>query len=269
MLEHIIVPLDGSDRAAHALEPAIDLALRSGARLVLLRAAVPAGREGPTQEMMHQLVGQRPGLRYAVRTDGDLPAPAIAAVTGSLDGSLLCMSTRGRSSLGQALLGSVTEAVLRTVNRPVILVGPRCPPTPPAHWGPVLACVDGSRVSEQVLSLAADWARWLHTELVLVHAVDRDTGLPETYPSEEAYLRQVVERLPPGGPQVTTEVLQGGDPARALVRRAQQGRRGGLLALCTHGHRGFSRLVMGSVAMSIVRRARQPVLVQRARPSSP
>ncbi len=52
------------------------------------------------------------------------PATAIVARANELNASLILMPTHGRSGLSRALTGSVTEAVIRTAGRPVLVVGP-------------------------------------------------------------------------------------------------------------------------------------------------
>jgi nucleotide-binding universal stress UspA family protein len=52
------------------------------------------------------------------------PAAAIVAQAGELNASLILMPTHGRSGFSHLLTGSVTEAVIRTAGRPVLVVGP-------------------------------------------------------------------------------------------------------------------------------------------------
>ena len=42
-----------------------------------------------------------------------------------VDGAVVCMAGHGRGGLGAALLGSITEEVLRKSRRPVLVVGPK------------------------------------------------------------------------------------------------------------------------------------------------
>jgi nucleotide-binding universal stress UspA family protein len=263
MLEQIIVPQDGSIRARIALGPAVDIARRDGARLLLLQARVSRHEQDRVRQALESLANVHPGLTFEVQVvEGDA-APAIAATCTAEPASLICMSTHGRSGLSRALLGSVAEDVLRTVRVPVLLVGPRCPESVPPLTGPVFACADGSAVSEQILPLALGWARWLEATCCFVHAVDPDTPLPERHTTEASYLRTLVDDLTLPHDSVQTKVLRGSSPTRAIAALVAS-EPGGLLVLSTHGHSGLSRLVMGSVAMSLVREARNLVLVRRA-----
>ena len=54
----------------------------------------------------------------------DRPARGIVEHVAGRPGTVLVMATTAKSSLRKRLLGSVSEEVLRTVDRPVLLVGP-------------------------------------------------------------------------------------------------------------------------------------------------
>ena len=85
-------------------------------------------------------------------------------------------------------------------------------------------------------------------------------GLPE--PSSERILK-MLEDVKPADPQLPfAHRLTMGDPAGEIVRiAAEEGAE--MIVLGTHGRTGMTRLLMGSVAEAIVRRAPCPVLVYR------
>ncbi len=65
------------------------------------------------------------------------------------------------------------------------------------------------------------------------------------------------------GIQVANTFCEQGDPASAIVERAESGHYD-LLVLGTHGRSGLSHLLLGSVTEKVVRNARCPVLTVRA-----
>ena len=85
-------------------------------------------------------------------------------------------------------------------------------------------------------------------------------GIPE--PDSERILK-MLEDVKPKDPAVPfTHRLSMGDPAGEIVRIAtDEGAE--LIVLGTHGRTGVTRLLMGSVAEVVVRRAPCPVLVYR------
>jgi nucleotide-binding universal stress UspA family protein len=73
-------------------------------------------------------------------------------------------------------------------------------------------------------------------------------------------LVSLLEAVKPGDPNVAFEQrMLTGDPAGALVDFAKE-EQIDLIVLGTHGRSGLSRLLMGSVAEAVVRRAECPVL---------
>jgi nucleotide-binding universal stress UspA family protein len=85
-------------------------------------------------------------------------------------------------------------------------------------------------------------------------------GLPE--PSSERILK-MLEDVKPSDPSVPyTHRLTMGDPAGEVVRIAED-ENAEMIIIGTHGRTGMTRLLMGSVAEAIVRRAPCPVLVYR------
>src|SRR5262249_34374105 len=78
----------------------------------------------------------------------------------------------------------------------------------------------------------------------------------------EQYLERIAGTLRSRGLSVQVHVVADDHPALAILREAEaQG--ASLIALETHGRRGLSRLVLGSVADKVIRGAVAPVLVHR------
>ncbi len=55
------------------------------------------------------------------------PVEAIIAMADSIGAELILMPTHGRSGISHLLTGSVTEGVIRSSGRPVLVVGPQRP----------------------------------------------------------------------------------------------------------------------------------------------
>jgi nucleotide-binding universal stress UspA family protein len=136
MYDGILVPTDGSETAAAALDHAVDLAERYGATLHLLHVVesamippTPAGGEVLDRLSAHgdSVVNEaREGVddRVPVETavaEGS-PHRAILDYTADADIDLVVMGTHGRTGLQHALLGSVAERVVRLADVPVLTV---------------------------------------------------------------------------------------------------------------------------------------------------
>lgn len=142
----------------------------------------------------------------------------------------------------------------------------------------ILVPLDGSRLSEQVLSSVATLARAVRVPVVLVHAVDlpqlpAGLGLEHRGYAEHAaeqeetsartYLERVCARLTAEGIETSFEVVSG-SPADAILEAC--GRlQAGLIAMSTHGRAGLDRLFVGSVADKVIHTAHAPLLVYRPR----
>jgi nucleotide-binding universal stress UspA family protein len=152
----ILVPLDGSPLAESALADAVDIAVRHGATLVLLRAAyatalpavdpvdaqVSVVREAEAYLADIAARARAAGVKdvetsvwYAAATD------AIVEAARMRDVDLIVMSTHGRTGLTRLMLGSVAESVLRSTNTPILMLrahgaataAPAAAAPPPGH----------------------------------------------------------------------------------------------------------------------------------------
>jgi nucleotide-binding universal stress UspA family protein len=125
-----------------------------------------------------------------------------------------------------------------------------------------LVPLDGSELAEAILPLLESPQHLWGSEVVLIRSVTVDAP---TNPSAETeagdYLATQARRLERTGLRVRCEVWHG-DPSQAILNAAARGRVG-LIAMTTHGWRGVDRLRFGSVAESVVRKARVPVLLVR------
>ncbi len=99
----------------------------------------------------------------------------------------------------------------------------------------------------------------IHVESQFVHAVE----WPQYKPLIDKYLADQKAQLEAHARALKVParaIVREGDPASEILSLA--GRRSGyeLVVQGTHGRKGFSRLVLGSVAEEVIRRARVPVL---------
>jgi nucleotide-binding universal stress UspA family protein len=139
----ILVPLDGSEHARAALERAIAIAQRDGARLTLLHAreaphavyvpgflvAVPAESDQSAIELIDSAAAKVPeGIPVHTIVRDGRPAQEILKRAQTAEHDLIVMGSRGRGVARSLLLGSVSREVLHKSKTPVIVVpadGPR------------------------------------------------------------------------------------------------------------------------------------------------
>ncbi len=133
----------------------------------------------------------------------------------------------------------------------------------------ILFPTDFSHTGDAALAMATALARDTGATLLIVHAEEAPTaygggelyyGIPE--PATED-LRKMLHQIKPADPAVPFEHrLITGDPAHAVVRLAKD-ENVDMIVIGTHGRTGLSRMLMGSVAEAIVRRAECPVLTYK------
>jgi nucleotide-binding universal stress UspA family protein len=133
----------------------------------------------------------------------------------------------------------------------------------------ILFPTDFSHTGDAALQMATSLARDTGATLLIAHVEEPPLaygggemyyGMPE--PATED-LRKMLEEVKPTDPQVPYEHrLVTGDPASAIASLAES-EGVDMIVMGTHGRTGFSRLLMGSVAEAIVRRAPCPVLTYK------
>jgi len=138
----------------------------------------------------------------------------------------------------------------------------------------ILFPTDFSTASDAALPHAVTLAKEKSATLLILHVEEPPLaygsgelyyGLPE--PSSERILK-MLEQVTPSDPTVAFKHrLTIGDPAGEIVRIAGE-EAAEMIVLGTHGRSGISRMLMGSVAEAVVRRAPCPVLVLRAAPET-
>lgn len=131
----------------------------------------------------------------------------------------------------------------------------------------ILVPLDGSALAEAILPLAGTLARAHRAELLLLRAVPPRSDRAEPEEREaRTYLARLSERLHDRSLETVRVLVPHGKPDLAIAEAAAE-RHVDLIAMTTHGRTGLSRLLLGSVAESVVRQAPAPVLVVRGEPS--
>jgi len=171
-LTHILVPTDFSEPAQRALAYAGDLARRTGARLTVMYAdnlipPLDAGVEmrasayattamleerarhdiaADVRKLIDPTVDVKTIIRIATAEEG------ILAQARESKPDLIVMGTHGRSGVPRLVFGSVTEAVMRGANVPVLAVSPESETK--SSINTIVSCVDFSEAWLQAINLA-------------------------------------------------------------------------------------------------------------------
>jgi nucleotide-binding universal stress UspA family protein len=140
----------------------------------------------------------------------------------------------------------------------------------------ILVPLDGSERAERAIPVAVRLAHASQGTIILGRAVHvqasiapygelpldvRQDALKARAAEAAAYLASATKRAGLEGIAVETTVRTG--PAAWEMLTAAQEKAADLIVICSHGHTGFKRWVLGSVAQQMIRHAQEPVLILR------
>jgi nucleotide-binding universal stress UspA family protein len=200
-------------------------------------------------------------------------AHQIAAAVRQFQADRLILGTRSRSKLGKLLLGSVAEQVLRSVNLPVLTVGPEAhlPVEPRIAGGAqrvVLHATSLRETSRPSAALACQIAASQGARLVLLHVLPpRDemelSGLPTGLDSTA--LRELRILAEQTGADCCTAVephVVHGNPFIEILAEAAECH-AGMIVLGVTQRSAFENLTRDRTVYRVLAHARCPVLTLR------
>lgn len=279
---NVLVPLDGSEFALRALPTARALASRLQAEV----HTISVGADGRRAEHLRALASGSLDVdlddNRVVVMSNIAPDEAIEQRAGELDPCVVCLTTHGRGRLSGALVGSVARSLLQRSVAPVVALGPMADNpgwSPRRRWPEplsvqrIVACVDGSDTSEEVLPLAASWARALGMSLTILTVIDDNPApiRPEderrygAHADAAAYIEDLAQQWGTTLPDVDGEVVRDPIGLASAIRMHLDQRPAGLVAVTTHARSGMRRALLGAAAASIVHASVAPCLVAPVR----
>jgi nucleotide-binding universal stress UspA family protein len=304
---NILITLDGSLLAEHAIDCAV-MAAAPGARLHLLSVvedltaeSAPlvtalntgfAGRHmqyGPSQresvphsmevryDYVNMLKDALTNQGYEASIDvrqGHIVQTILAAAS---DVELVVMASHGRTGLSKLVLGSVTEAALHRLTRPLLIAPPhprQARPGGATGFDRILVSLDGSAQSEAILSEVEKLLSSHPGRVILLRVAPHVEVLPEGLSDDEyallnnaaewgmrKYLDAIGERLAECG--ATPIVEANFNAPREEICFCADYYHADLIAMSTHGRTGISRLLHGSVTKHVLHRTHRPLLIVR------
>lgn len=290
----ILVPTDFSSCARRAEDYAVYLAKSCGAEVALLSVAelVPGmDLDYPVNKMYVEALQKeaRVSLEQAERrlaglglTVGRYQEIGIAShwisqKAREIKADLIVMGTHGRTGLQHVLLGSTAERTMRLAPCPVLTVRAGdeggAGVTPGLGAAPafrqILVPVDFSDCSLEAVEYAAGLAAQCAAAVTVLHILEPVTygldftllpigGQEQSRKQVEARMAEVAGALQQKKVAASSKVI-GGLPIDGILQTAGA-LRSDVIVMGTHGRRGVSHLLLGSVVEGVMRRAPCPVL---------
>jgi nucleotide-binding universal stress UspA family protein len=267
---------------------AFEQAAEAGARLILLHVLASAAAMS-TDAVGMPYYDPAGALEFAVKTlepwcalarrrniacdalvrEGH-PARQIEAAVRQFQADRVLLGTRSRSKLGKLLLGSVAEQVLRSVNLPVITVGPE------AHLlveggdreRVVLHATTLREASRPSAALACQLAASQGAKLVLLHVLPpmdemEQKGLPTGLDSTALRELRILAEQTGAGCSIAVEPhVVHGNPFIEILAEASE-RRARLIVLGATERSAFENLTRDRTIYRVLAHARCPVLTLR------
>jgi nucleotide-binding universal stress UspA family protein len=190
----------------------------------------------------------------------------IIILAEEIGAGLIVMGSRGQGRVRRALMGSVSDSVVRHAHCSTLVVR-EDPLTFPTK---VLLAADGSEEAKLAASTAADLAEGTDSEL---HVVTVGPFVPTVFAATEEEparlasearrtLDEQVEQMEAVGGRVAQAHLRLGGAAEEIVALAEDVG-AGLIAMGSRGRGGIRRALMGSVSERVVHHAHCAVMLIR------
>jgi nucleotide-binding universal stress UspA family protein len=201
-----------------------------------------------------------------------IPEDSIVKIARETRADLITIGTHGRTGWDRLQLGNTAEALLRNAPCPVLTVHAATVADAPLNQRRVkvkrmLVALDFSAPSEAALRAATRLAQQFDARAILVHALGPSAssqpgrghaGESAGHRADRQFQRAVAAAQ--AEPCVVDRIVERGNPVDVILDQARRVMTD-LIVMGTNGRRGVERLVLGSVAESVVRRAGCPVLV--------
>lgn len=286
-LRNILLATDGSVAAHRALDAAADLARRSGAALHLVTAyefapssvlayAPYIGPESAWEEFENdarKLLDEERNrvMAFGATVDSTHIArePAFNAVMDVAEivaADLIVVGSRELDTVKRLLLGSVSEHVMHSVHRPVLIVRGGIAAWPPARvivgFNNTKAAKDAARFAATITHLYKDAAiELVEAEAELSPAADHFLGPDDEHDIELKAVVDFAKSLEAvAGRAVMTSVVAG-DPADVLNTVASDRSGTKLIVVGSRDLGAVRRLLLGSVSTKLLHAGHAAILV--------
>jgi len=199
--------------------------------------------------------------------DDGLPADLILSFAEAQAVNLIVMGTHGIRGIDRAMLGSVTDKVLRRARCPVLAVRKPAHEIVTAangsvgiHLQRIVYCTDFSDCSEKAIDHAISLAEEYKAELTLLHVLEGIAGSADIQNEIAKAMESLEKRIPPGTSCAIKPVVLIGRPYQQIIGFALE-LPTDLIVMGVRGRNSLDLAVFGSTTERVVQLGPCPVLV--------
>jgi nucleotide-binding universal stress UspA family protein len=277
-MDDVLVGVDGSDGSVAALRWAAGVADAVGARLRVVSAwqypsdavisigrrdLIPADAADANleRELRELLADLDIGVGGRVVVEALRGAPAVALLREATEQvRMLVVGSRGLGGFGGLRLGSVSRQLCEHAPRPVTVVRRAVEAAPELRT--ILVGADGSDDAARAMTFAGQLATDVGAELLVVNATgsrDAQRERPVELDTRREWVEEWCAPLRQADVRYRIEVVRG-DPRSAVLEAARDAP-ADLVVVGSRGRGVMTKMVLGSVAASLVERSEVPVTV--------
>lgn len=221
---------------------------------------------------------ERPNMpKLDIRITDGRPIDWICRSARELKAGIIVVGTKADKNAADWELGETARKLVDRSGGALLLIPPSAEAVVEVRYGHVLVPLDGSRMAESVLPLAARISRAAGAELLLAHIIPTPE-LTETGPLEiddhrlcqqvsernervaRKYVEQIRSRLACSGLVVRSLVVRNGD-VRGTLARLIEDEKIDLLVMSAHGRSSRPDVACGSVSSYMITHARTALLL--------
>jgi len=266
--DRILLASDGSEYCADAERVALAMTEKCGGTLqitsvVITNPAVesiaPERIQAAEQETralldrLHAEAVQRGIASETILRRGIDPHVEIVTAAEKHGSDVIVMGRRGKRGLMQRMIGDATSKVVGRARCSVLVV-----PEGAGMWQKrILLATDGSRFSDAAAVAAAKIAGLCKLAVTVISTVRESFSEERAAQADEA-AKRVHGHFAGRGIEVDMAVLRG-NPEKLILEAAAE-READLIVMGTHGRTGWERVMVGSVAESVIGESTIPVL---------
>jgi nucleotide-binding universal stress UspA family protein len=305
LINHILVPLDGSTLAECVLPHITAIAPVTNARVTLLHVMQPlqngraSGAVDPiewhlqkqnSEKYLDQIVSQlnQLGLLGVERVilEGN-PANSVVDFARNNNVDLIILSTHGQSGLSSWNVSSVVQKILLRSYKSILLVRAYVPSSTEmtkVRYKRLFLGMDGSPRSEFALPFAISLAQFHKSQLILETVIEKPQTISrmplsdedeklinhfveKNYEAATHYLEQLVTQFSTKDLKIKAHVSIG-DHAIAILHDLAEESNADLVLLVAHGYSGERRWPYGSVTTSFIAHGNSSLLIMQDLPAS-